>query len=722
MITLEGYVDKKIYESNDFKIYSFYPLKKYKNSVRLNPKYENISISGEMPILYPDTLYKIDVEYSKKGQYDNYAVQKIYTNNQNVDNNTTVKFLESILSPNNVTEIMKHYPDIIDRVMKNKEIDTSKLYGIKEKKLAMIKEKIVENFQLIGLVDEYKDFGMTFGMMKNLYNSYSSVEVIIKKMEEDPYTCLCKLNRVGFKTADEFIMNKYPHKKNSYMRAEACVHYLLTENETSGNTWIEFVSLYAKFKELASESSGYFTKVIDGDKAIFLDLETKRVSFKDTRECEETIRDIILQLLNNSTTLNIDYNQYNDVDGVPLTMEQKGALKNLCNHNVNILTGFGGTGKSFSVKAIIDMMDDNEISYMLISPTGKASKVLAQYTRRETSTIHRGLQYKPKQGYVYNKDNPVPKDVIIVDEFSMIDVFLLRDLLMAVDTAKTKVLFIGDPAQIPSVGAGNIAYDILQSNMIPTTLLTNVFRYGEGGLSYVATNVREGNRYLNNNQSIQTYGVKKDYVFVNTIQENSINCMTTLYNNLLKKGESVDDIMVLTSYNKGEYGTIKLNNAIQQLINPTGNGISCKRNHEEIIFREKDKVMQIKNNYKAVSIEDEELAIFNGDIGIITKVDKEGLVVDFDGVGVAYEKSQLDELNLAYALSIHKSQGSSSKYVILITPKAHKFFLDRNILYVATSRAKEMLYHIGSLDVIESSLRKSQNLNRNTWLLELLKN
>ena len=229
--------------------------------------------------------------------------------------------------------------------------------------------------------------------------------------------------------------------------------------------------------------------------------------------------------------------------------------------------------------------------------------------------------------------------------------------------------------------------------------------------------------YLENNKPIQTFGVNKDYTFINVEQEKSSKCLITLYKNLLNKNISVDDIMVLTSYNKGNYGTIVLNNMIQSIVNPESKDkeeVICKRNEVEIHFRVNDRVMQVKNNYKAVDEDGEEQAIFNGDVGVICKIEKEVLTVDFDGKKIEYEKSQLDELNLSYCLTIHKSQGSSAKYVIMITPKAHKFFLDRNLLYVASSRAKVGLYHVGSTDVIQSSLRKSQNFSRNTFLQGLL--
>lgn len=734
-IMIEGYVGKKIYPNNnstsngDYKIYSFYPLGECRNNVNIN-NYGNITINGELPELYEEVLYTMEVEYVKKGKYENYTVKKIKKDNTKITEDVTEKFLKAILTEKQVKEVLKHYPNIIELVTTNKKIDVSVLYGIKEKTMKVIKRKIIENFQLMDLVNEYYEYGMTFTMVKNLYNAYPSIEVIKKKMEEDPYSCLCKINRVGFKTADNIIIKKYPNRIDSKMRADACIYYTLKESENSGNTYIKMVDLYRQFKELASESGKWFKEILEASDDIHFHKETERVSLKKSYLCEKEISNKINELLLHNKILKVDYTKFNEIDEIPLTEQQMNTLKNLCNYNISILAGVAGSGKSFSTKALIDMLDYLNLSYILMSPTGKAAKVLSQFTNRKTSTIHRGLGYTP-DGFTYNQDNKLPYDVVIIDEFSMIDIFLLRDLLRAIDLENTKVLFIGDPAQIPSVGVGNIAYDMLQSNRIPTTLLTTVFRYGEGGLSYVATKTRQGESYLEDTKQINIFGKNKDYVFINTSQENTLDCVRTLYNKLYyKQNISSDDILVLSAYNKGEYGTVKINSMIQDLINPKSddkNEVNYKRDNEIITLREGDKVIQTKNNYHAITTEEddlgeqEETCVYNGDIGIITSIDKKIVYVEIDGKTIIYEKGDYEQLSLAYSLSYHKCQGSGCQYVIMITPKAHKFFLDRNLLYVAETRAKQMVYHVGTYDVVQSALRKSQNFSRNTWLQDFLK-
>lgn len=719
---IEGYVGKKIFNNEDYKVYSFYPIGESEKLVKLN-KYNNISICGEMPDLYEEILYKIDVEYNKKGKYENYIVSKVVTDKSNDNVKITKAFLNSLISENQVNTIIEFYPDIIDRIINNKIIDTNKLFGIGEKTMDKIKLKVIENFQLKDLVAEYSDYGMTLSMIKKIYRFYNSVELVKKKMKENPYKCLCNLNRVGFKTADKIILNKFPNKINDISRASSCLIYLLQKNEDNGNTWISLTELYKNFMELVPECQDHFNKILKDNK-IYFNKDNQRISLLNTYETELKVSNIIKEFLNNNDELKINHMKYNTVNDIPLTNEQMKILENVCKYNINILSGFGGTGKSFSIKALVNMLDDNKLNYILLSPTGKASKVLSEYTGKEAKTIHRGLGFSP-EGFKYNNDNKLPYNFVIVDEFSMIDIFLLKHLLDAIDIEHTKLLFIGDPAQIPSVGVGNIAFDLMQSHIIPTVLLTTVFRYGEGGLSYVATHIREGKKYLDTNKSINVFGKKQDYVYINTIQENSLECIKTLYMNLYKKNISIDDIMILSAYNKGEYGTFKINSMIQDSINPKStlkNEMISKRMDINIIFREGDRILQTKNNYEARTVDDETTCIYNGDIGTILKITKDEMIVEIDNKQIVYTKSQLNELTLAYALSIHKSQGSSSKYVIVLTPKAHKFFLDRNLLYVAASRAEEKLYHISTTDVISSALKKSQNFSRNTFLKDMLDN
>jgi exodeoxyribonuclease V alpha subunit len=321
------------------------------------------------------------------------------------------------------------------------------------------------------------------------------------------------------------------------------------------------------------------------------------------------------------------------------------------------------------------MLVDKNKTFKLFAPTGRASKVLAEYTNKPASTIHRGLGYIPPNEWIYNKDFKLDCDVLIVDEFSMTDIFIARRIFDALDLTKTKLLIIGDNAQLPSVAAGNLLHDIMSSKIIPTTTLTNVFRYGKGGLMTVATDVRNCKKYLDDNdqRNIIFFGDNKDYAFINSKTDNIVNNTVELYKKLLDQGYKPEDIQVLTAYNKGDCGSVVLNNHLQKVANKNY-GSDCIK-IGDINYFVGDLVIQKVNNYKAKIYidstwgEDEQQTfIANGEMGVILEIGKHYIIIDFDGVKIIYSRDEARDIKLGYSISIHSSQGGSSKIIILLTP------------------------------------------------------
>ena len=402
------------------------------------------------------------------------------------------------------------------------------------------------------------------------------------------------------------------------------------------------------------------------------------------------------------------------------------------------------------------MLKANNKTFMLFSPTGKAAKVLSEYTKQETSTIHRGLGYSPNgyfylygnllklsdglperydyySHFAYNKCNKLNCNILIIDEFSMVDVWLFNQVIDAVDFAKTKILLIGDNAQLPSVGCGNLLHDLMESQLVPTTTLTKVFRYGEGGLMKIATDVRFCKQYLSNDMrsKMTEFGNNKDYVFVD-LESNSIpNQVVQLYKRLLQKGYSIQDIQVLTAKNVGDCGTVVLNNMLQKIANPSYRSYSSEHldyNNKEVSYYKGDLVIQKVNNYNAeIDCDDDTddrptAFIANGETGIIEKVNMKNnyLVINFDGIRVRYYQSHLGMIGLGYCITIHKSQGSSIKIVIVCTPKSHIFMCNSNLIYVGLTRMKEKCFHLGDFDTVNKAVKKKENFIRNTWMQQLL--
>ena len=734
--------ERLVYNSDDFKIYgcsvnSFeYP------DIQIN-KYGLVTIKGNLSEL------NLGVEYIVKAKEvsDNYGVGYEVINIKR-DKPTTIaatrNFLYEILTPNQTDVLLEAYPDIVDRIMNNRldDIDLSKTKGIKEYTFGVIKNKVIENFKLAVIVEEFRGL-FNLSTVKKLYDKYTSVDKIKEVIREEPYLCLCRLGGIGFKTADSLLLTIDKDGKEcqktgkkpilffgfdlitSYQRAKACVDYLLTENENNGNTYMNIGDLKKQFDTLVPEAKNNLPLILKGDNDIVFDRELLSVCKKQTYETEKYIAERINDSLHIHTKWDCDCSKFQELDGFRLTPEQCKTSQYMCENNIVLLIGYGGSGKSSSTQAFVNMLNHYNKKYLLLAPTGKAAKVLSSFTNEEAMTIHRGLGYMPPSDWCYNEENKFPYDVIIVDEFSMVDIFLFKHLLEAIDFSKTKLLLIGDDAQIPSVGAGNVLYDLIRSQMIPTITLDKVFRYGEGGLSTVATDTRTGTEYLDKSKSgMQVFGNDKSYIFMAIGQENIVPYTVKLYQSLLSKGYSMDDIAVLSAYNVGDYGTMVLNKEIQNAVNPNPDGKIVFGDTE---FRLNDIVMNYVNDYKAIKYDEEHIDeknttfIANGESGRVVKILKNAIVVDYDGTLIYIPKGSMKNIRLAYAISTHKSQGAQYKIVILLTPRAHTFMLNSNLLYVGESRAKKYCYHLGEVRTVNLALKKKENFNRKTMLQEFLR-
>lgn len=733
--------ERLVYNSNDFKIYgcsvnSFeYP------NVQVS-KYNTVTVKGNISEL------NLGIDYIVKAKEvsDSHGIGYEVINVKREKPTTLVatrNFLYEILTENQTDTLLAVYPDIVDRIMKNRldDVDLNKTKGIKEYTFNVIKNKVIENFKLAEIVEEFKGL-FNLSTVKKLYDKYTSVDKIKEVIREEPYQCLCRLGGIGFKTADSLLLTLDKDSKEcqqkgtkpvlffgfdlvtSYQRAKACVDYLLDENENEGNTYMQVGELKKKFDVLVPEAKSNLPLILEGDNDVIFDRELLSVCKKETYETEKYIAERIKDAIAINTKWDCDFTKFQKLDGFELTDKQCKTSEYMCNHNIVLLIGYGGSGKSSSTQAFVNMLNEYHKSHLLLTPTGRAAKVLAGFTGENAMTIHRGLCYMPPNDWSYNEENKLPYDVVIVDEFSMVDIFLFRHLLEAIDFNKTKILLIGDDAQIPSVGAGNVLYDLLKYENIPIITLDKVFRYGKGGLSTVATDTRTSTEYLDKSKSgMQIFGEDQSYIFMPLLQEKLVNYTVQLYKTLLSKGYSVDDIAVLSCYNVGDYGTVALNKKIQDAVN--GNP-EAKITFGDTEFRLNDIVMNYANDYKAILYNEEFIDeknttfIANGESGSVVKILKDAMVVDYDGTLIYIHKSTMKNIRLAYAISTHKSQGGQFKVVILVTPKAHTFMLNSNLLYVGESRAKEKCFHLGEIKTVNNALKKKENFDRKTMLYTFL--
>ena len=705
-------------------------------------KYGTATIKGNVQEL------NLGVEYTVKAKEisDKYGVGYEVINIKREKPTTlaaTRNFLYEILTPNQTDTLLEAYPDIVDRIMNNRldDIDLNKTKGIKDYTFNVIKQKVIENFKLADLVEEFRGL-FSLSIIKKLYDKYPSVEKIKEVIRTEPYECLCRLSGIGFKTADGMLLalekeskqckesGKNPilffgfDLKPSYQRAKACVDYILNENETNGNTYVKVGDLKKQFEILVPEAIANLPVILKGDNDVIFDRESLSVCRKETYETEKYIAEKIKEGLSINTKWDCDCSQFRRLEGFDLTPDQCKTSEYMCIYNIVMLVGYGGAGKSSSTQAFVNLLKHYNKSFLLLAPTGRAAKVLAGFTGENAMTIHRGLGYMPPNDWNFNSEHPLPYDVVIVDEFSMVDIFLFKHLLEAIDFNRTKLLIIGDDAQIPSVGAGNVLYDLLCYKKIPTITLDKVFRYGKGGLSTVATDARTQTEYLDKNKKgMQVFGEDQSYIFMPLQQDGIVDYTVKLYKTLLTKGYSVEDIAVLSCYNVGDYGVIELNKRLQEAVNPNPDAKIVFGDSE---FRLNDIVMNYANDYKAVLYNEEFLDdknttfIANGESGMVDKIEHNSMVSNYDGTLIYYDKGKLKNIRLAYAITTHKSQGGQFKVVILITPRSHTFMLNSNLLYVGISRAKEKCYHLGEIKTVNNALKKKENFDRKTLLLGFL--
>lgn len=740
----KGVVVRCTYNTPDYKIYAVEVNKQDYPDIQQN-KYNNVSILGELPDLTLGVEYEITAEEQVNKYGVSYQVLNIKRDIPTTAEGTFL-FLSEILTYNQASTLVEHYPDIIQRVKDNDldDIDFSKLKGIGQKTFAVIKDKIITNYCLMDLVIEFKNV-LSMNIIKKIYDEYSSIDKLKEKLKSEPYTALTRISRIGFKTADSIVLQLQKEGiidfgydvKTSADRCLSCMLYILEENENEGHTNMNLADLRQQCLKMVPACVEHFVNVIKDDN-IYYSKADMTVALRKTYETEKYIADTILANIHNANNIwGYDVEKYRTVGEFELSDEQIQILDVVCKNNIAILNGFAGSGKTYSTKGIINMLKDNNKSFRLFSPTGRAAKVLHENTKESASTIHRGLGYIPPNSWTYNEEHKLFCDIVIVDEFSMVDIWLFKKLLDAIDFKYTKLLLIGDNAQLPSVSCGNLLHDFMEAEVIPTVTLNKIFRYSSGGLMRVATDTRCCKEYLTKDMKSKatTFGDNKDYMFIDLASELIPKNVVALYKKLLDNGNSIEDIQVLTAKNVGDCGSVALNNMIQRVANPHyGSEINMKVG--DITYYEGDLILQTVNNYNAElavgSFPPEDYDIYdnqpetafvaNGETGIIKEIYNTYVIVDFNGILIKYYRSDMNMVKLGYAISIHKSQGGGFKTVILCSPQSHIFMLNSNLLYVGLTRMKEKLYHLGSLQSVNQAVKKKANLTRHTFMQKFLKN
>ncbi len=540
----------------------------------------------------------------------------------------------------------------------------------------------------------------------------------------NPYKIADDIWGIGFKIADQ-IAHNIGIAKNSIKRVRAGILFVISEHVGNGNLYIQLAKLKEKtllLLELEQNESDHLLKtafhdlyntdrikLITQNDEHFLTLSQyyfseKKVSakIKELQEYPVTFSfsiDKIYQQLRNQTT------------SIQLNEDQQRAILSCMQNKITIITGGPGTGKTTLIKQLLGTLDEQKISYMLAAPTGRAAKRMNEGTGRFAQTIHRLLEFNVATfGFTKNEQNALKTDFLIIDEASMIDIFLALALLKALPH-KAHIVFIGDIDQLPSVGAGNFLSDMIASNQVPCIRLTEIFRQAQDSMIII-------NAHRINNGELPigpTDQSKKDFFFYK--EQEPTQLFSHLKEFFTKKIHwhkfNKKDVMVLVPMNRGIVGVHQINDQLQELINPADNKkpfLSLRGSQ----LRLSDRVMQIKNNY--------DKNVFNGDIGYIIEVDtkEKKITVQFDNKPIIYESSELEELVLAYAISIHKSQGSEFPCVIVPLFMQHFMLLQRNLIYTALTRAKKLCILIGQTKALAIGIKNNKSVERKTFLKEFL--
>lgn len=640
-------------------------------------------------------------------------------------------FLMEFCEPSIVNQLIEHYgAGVIEKIL-NKEVDTNYIKGMGSHRFNLLYEKVKENEYMKDIIIELGEFGITPLQMKKAVALFGANAV--QRIKENPYE-LCKISGIGFLKADEIAQGMGFDMKSPF-RVKECIKYVLMQNSKDGHSWMERDEVIQGVQDNTRLSRADVEKhAFDIEGVVELhdgDGGNERFALEKAFKAEKFIAETLLKMRDSSTELDYDADAFIEEQmkkyNITLTDEQKQIFYNLKKNRVNFLVGYAGCGKSFLQKMILNLMDKMKKHVLLLAPTGKAAKVMEGYTGRDASTIHRAVGYI--EGFDEVKD--IIADFIILDEASMADIYILRMLFKALKNPNVRILIVGDDFQIPSVGVGNFLHDCIESNAFLVTKLTKVFRQEDGGILDIATKTRLKQKFISTN-FLGKAEFGSDTVIWCVPQEKMVNGYTYCYKQALEAGYKVDDIIILSPRKAGELGTEAVNKTIQSIVNPPADN-KREVNFHNVIFREGDRVINIKNNYKALihykllkGADEEECTtvVYNGDTGVIVEINdiEKYILIDygFDIIRTYY--IQLETILHSYCLTIHKSQGSGFSAVIVLADKAHKWQLNANLLYTAWTRAKKFLRGLCQADVINSAMRKNVNLTRNTFLCEFLKN
>jgi exodeoxyribonuclease V alpha subunit len=599
------------------------------------------------------------------------------------------------------------------RIIDKESARLREVEGIGEKRREDIRRSWVEQHAIRDIMIFLQSHGVGVAQAHRIYKQYG--DQAIAMVQANPYRLSRDVWGIGFKSADKIASTLgIPH--DSPLRARAGVLYVLETFNEEGDCFTPRPELVTAAEGLLGISGEKLEQAITDETASGALVEERgNLYLTPMFEAEKGVALRLQRLLNApapaSEPADAALERAEQKMGIAFAPGQREALRLALQNKVSIITGGPGVGKTTIVRALVDVFQSRRLAVCLAAPTGRAAKRLEESTGREAKTLHRLLKFNPaKRQFEHNPDNTLPADVLILDETSMIDITLMHHVLKAL-ADRIRLVLVGDVDQLPSVGPGNVLRDLIESRAVPCARLDTIFRQGRD--SWIVLNAHRVNQGESLELPPRGAGLCDFYFIEQEEPEDLIRSVVGLITDRIPARFKLNprlDVQVLTPMRRNQLGSENLNRVLQEALNPKANGLERFGR----FYREGDRVIQIRNNY--------DKNVFNGDIGQIHSVEAENrkVTVDYDGVHVSYEAGELDELDLAYACSIHKSQGSEYPAVIILMATQHFKLLQRNLLYTAITRGKKLVCLVGSRKAVYIAIKNNRMTQRRTGLQDRL--
>lgn len=692
----------------------------------------SVTIVGIAPFLHKDEAVSLEGEW---GFHSRFGEQFLFDTLKSIMP-TTTKGIENYLSsgliphigPKTAKKIVEHFgTEALDIIQYNPQ-RLLEIEGIGEKKLRRIMESYDDQREMRDVLVALQSYNLSINQSMKIYKQYGKEAVNV--VRENPYKLAEDISGMGFKTADE-IASRLGMDKSSPYRLEAGLKFVMMSAAGEGHCYLPKEELMKKTMQLLQVGEdglegALATLLLRQSFHSSLSGDEVRIYYMPYHTAENNVAKVLAELsLTQREDISEDIDTWIEVlerkQGFSFGAKQKLAIKGAIENGTIVITGGPGTGKTTIITVIIDLLERENKRVVLAAPTGRAAKRMTEATGMEAKTLHRLLEISymnESLQFSKNEESPIDADAIIVDEMSMVDILLMNNLVKAIKPG-TRLIMVGDVDQLPSVGAGNVLRDIIDSGVVRVVRLDEIFRQESESMIIVNAHL------INKGESPRLNEKGKDFFYIHktTGQEirEEIEELTTTRLPSFYGYDPIKDIQVLTPMRKGDAGVTALNKSLQQALNPPSKNKAEKLIGDEI-YRVGDKVMQIRNNYQAmwtVDVEgrpyEEGEGIFNGDFGFIKAIDEEEGVVTVlfdDDREVEFEMRQMDDLKLAYATTIHKSQGSEFPAVIIPVFSGPPMLLTRNLLYTAITRARDLVILVGDKRYMHMMIRNNQIAKR----------